>query len=199
MEDLFLDKREVLRYLGYRKKQALTPEISQLIDEEMLEIKEVAKARYTYQVYDIEPDYATRAIKVLDTTLVLSGENAFSRLYQAEKVALFAGTLGIEVDRRLAMYARSDVTRGLILDACAVEYIEKVMDVAERKAVERFEGWRVNRRFSPGYGDLPLAIQGEFLAACRAERVLGIQLTSAHLMIPRKSVTAFVGLFNPND
>ena len=41
MQYLPLEKSEVLRYLGYRRKQVLTSAISTLVDEMMLEVQEV--------------------------------------------------------------------------------------------------------------------------------------------------------------
>ena len=59
-------------------------------------------------------------------------------------------------------------------------------------------GCALRHRFSPGYGDLPLSVQPAFLAALDATRRLGITLTSSFLMVPTKSVTAFVGVARPS-
>jgi cobalamin-dependent methionine synthase I len=53
----------------------------------------------------------------------------------------------------------------------------------------------MNRRFSPGYGDLPLNVQAKFLEIMQASKKLGIYLNESDLMIPRKSVTAILGVF----
>ena len=56
-------------------------------------------------------------------------------------------------------------------------------------------GLRTNFRFSPGFGDLPLAVQPAFLAALDAPRRIGLAATAGNLLVPTKSVTAVVGLF----
>ncbi|MCR5275107.1 MAG: Vitamin B12 dependent methionine synthase activation subunit, partial [Clostridiales bacterium] len=48
--------------------------------------------------------------------------------------------------------------------------------------------------FSPGYGDLPIEVQKEFLPLLDAERRLGITLSDSYLMSPSKSVTAIIGI-----
>lgn len=48
-------------------------------------------------------------------------------------------------------------------------------------------------RFSPGYGDFPLAAQRPLLDALDASRRAGISLTDTLLMTPSKSVSAIVG------
>lgn len=54
------------------------------------------------------------------------------------------------------------------------------------------------RRFSPGYGDLPLSLQPAMLRLTGADRMLGVQAGPSFLMTPMKSVTAVVGLAPEN-
>jgi hypothetical protein len=192
-----LDKSEVLRYLGYKRKQELTPEVSQQVDELMIEVQEKAHAHYRYQIFDSEADEEAQVIRVLGTDLVLPGKNIYNHLKRAEKVVLLVATLGIDIERVIRQYEMTDMTKAFILDAACVEYIEKVCDLAECDIDEAVgDGWTLNRRFSPGYGDLPLTIQPDFLRVMDASRTLGIHLTDTLLMVPRKSVTAIAGLFS---
>ena len=55
-------------------------------------------------------------------------------------------------------------------------------------------GCTLSQRYSPGYRDCSLSIKPAFLAALDATRRVGISLTGANLMVPTKSVTAFVGV-----
>ena len=50
------------------------------------------------------------------------------------------------------------------------------------------------RRYSPGYGDLPLAAQRDLLGFLDAPRTVGVALTDALLMVPSKSVSALIGV-----
>lgn len=192
-----LNKKEVLRYLGYKRKQALTPEVDAMIEEMMQEVQQVSKPRYDYKIFPILAHEATQTIEVVGTNLVFTGKSAFSHLKNAQKVVLLAATLGLEIERQIRIYEVTDLTRSLILDSCCTEYIEKICDLAEcdiQEAADQ-EHLTLNRRFSPGYGDLPLTIQPDFLQVLEADRKLGIHLSENLLMIPRKSVTAFAGLF----
>ena len=47
--------------------------------------------------------------------------------------------------------------------------------------------------FSPGYGDVPLDLQKDFSALLQMPQTCGISLTDTLLMVPSKSVTAFIG------
>ncbi|MDR0921023.1 MAG: methionine synthase [Lactobacillales bacterium] len=192
-----LEKSEVLRYLGYRRKQELTVPVEKMVNELMLEVQQVSHPRYSYKIFDVRVDEENQAIQVGDTELLLTGKHIYSHLKNAEQVVLLAATLGIEVERQTRLYEMTDMTKAFILDACCVEYIEKICDLAECDIDEMVgEDWTLNRRFSPGYGDLPLSVQPDFLRIMEADKKLGLHLTDTLLMVPRKSVTAIIGLFS---
>lgn len=192
-----LNKQEVLRYLGYKRKQPLTPEVDAIIHEMMEEVQRVSNPRYDYKIFPIAVHEEEQTIEVVGTKLVFTSKSAFNHLKKAQKVMLLACTLGIEIERQIRIYEVTDMTRAMVLDSCCTEYIEKICDLAECDIQETAdkEQLTLNRRFSPGYGDLPLTIQPDFLQVLEADRKLGINLSETLLMIPRKSVTAFAGLF----
>lgn len=195
-ELLPLEKREVLRYLGYKRRHELTSDIDQMVEDAMVEVQTKSAARYHYQFFDIEKT-ADQKIYVLGTDLELTGKDIWRHLAKAEKVALLAVTLGTEIEQVIRRYEITELTRGLVLDAACTEYIEKVCDLAQTDIAQNAEklGFAINQRFSPGYGDLPLSLQPTFLNSLQAGQRLGITVTADFLMIPRKSVTAVIGLF----
>ena len=87
-----------------------------------------------------------------------------------------------------------DMARAVILDACGSALVEACCDGLEREIASRYPGRYLTDRFSPGYGDLPLETQDAICTALDAERRLGVQVRSSHLMNPSKSVTAVIGL-----
>ena len=80
------------------------------------------------------------------------------------------------------------------LDACGSAWVEAGCDGAEDEISARFPDLHRTDRFSPGYGDLPLALQRDICTVLDASRRLGVQVTDSFLMNPSKSVTAVVGL-----
>lgn len=193
-----LSKQEILRYLGYRRKQELTAAMDQEIEKMMGEVQEIAVPRYTYKIFDCQANEVERSIEVLGTDLIFEGKSIYNHLKYAKKVALLAATLGIEVERKIRQYSLTEMSKSLILDSCCTEYIEKICDgiECEIEAAVAQEDLVLNRRFSPGYGDLALDIQPKFLAVLEADRRIGLNLSESLLMIPRKSVTAIIGLFD---
>ena len=63
-----------------------------------------------------------------------------------------------------------------------------------RRLAEQFPDRQLTSRFSPGYGDLPLAMQQDVMEALDCGRTVGITLTDSLLMTPSKSVTAIIGM-----
>ena len=58
------------------------------------------------------------------------------------------------------------------------------------------ENETITFRYSPGYGDLPLDIQSDFLKSINAEKLIGLTVSSHNLLMPRKSVTAVIGIID---
>jgi len=55
------------------------------------------------------------------------------------------------------------------------------------------DAYKLRARFSPGYGDWNLTEQEKLFKICGAEKI-GLSLTEAFMLEPRKSVTAIIGL-----
>ena len=131
-----------------------------------------------------------------DAELTLPGKNIAHNLKEAQYVVLFSATLGIEMDRLISITEHRSMTKALMQDACASAYIETICDLCndEVKAVFAMLGYKALPRFSPGYGDLPIALQSKFCQLLDTHRKIGLSCSSNNLLIPRKSVTAIIGL-----
>ena len=118
-------------------------------------------------------------------------------LKNAEKVAVMAVTLGIEAERLILKYQHTNMVDAVICDAVLDSIVEKVADDCEEKIKDyaRENNLFTNFRFSPGYGDLHLDTQKNLIATLNAEKRIGLTVTDSNILLPRKSVTAVVGLF----
>lgn len=84
-----------------------------------------------------------------------------------------------------------------MLQAVGAERIESLCNAFVQML--RDEGMHMRPRFSPGYGDLPLAAQKEIFRALDCARHIGLSLNDSMLMSPSKSVTAIIGLTEGED
>lgn len=189
-----IDKGEVLRYLGY-KGQALAPDLSALIDQCIASCMQTATPRVITRRFACAAE-GEDGVRVLGAALFLRGRDICRHLEGCGDCVLMAATLGVATDNLIKRYESTDLTRSVLLDACATALIESVCDQAEeavRRQAEE-EGKGITSRYSPGYGDLPLDTQPGLTAVLDTPRRIGLCCSEAHLLIPRKSVTAVIGI-----
>ena len=130
----------------------------------------------------------------LENGLLLPGEDLKRHLSGCVRAAIFCATLGAEADALIRRTERLDMGRALTLDCCASTAVEAVCDQIEEELQSKFPGCSFPFRYSPGYGDLPLEVQGPLLDLLDAPRRAGLCATASHLLTPRKSVTAILGI-----
>lgn len=184
------DVEEALRYLGagngapeeLREKTAAVAE----------ELAAALQPRYTFQVFNLKRD--EERFLLSNTGVTLTGQTARRMLAQCDKAVLLACTLGARFDTLLRAEQVRDMSRAVILDACASALVESGCDAAEGEIKARFPDRYLTDRFSPGYGDLPLELQPSICAALDTPRRLGLHVTGSLLLNPGKSVTAVIGL-----
>jgi len=146
----------------------------------------VENARYTYRMFSLI------GRQVAGTDIVLEGEAILKFLGDAKAVVILAATLGIEADRRIASAQAASISEALSLNTLANEAIEEVCKQAQAEIAAKYN--ITAKRFSPGYGDFPLKIQPQILAALDAQKRIGLYCNAGNLLIPMKSVTAFMGV-----
>lgn len=186
-----LNKREALRYMGYG---------SSVPDERtLLMLEECEKALLAviepcciYHVFDVVP--VDNGISVCGTSMVLKGRSVSEHLSGCTKAVLMAATLSVHAEKVIRRYEATDMTRAVMADSLASAAVEQVCDKAEEEVKQSFSSFYRTWRFSPGYGDLPLDIQGSFLDILQAQKRIGLNATETNMLIPRKSVTAIIGL-----
>lgn len=181
------NKAEILRYAGVKEP---SEEIGALLDECMKELKRETPYKVVYRVYPV----AFREDGVFVGPLFLSSQSLKKNLSGCSRAVLFAATVGLEIDRLIKRYTHTSSAKALLFQALGAERIESLCDVFEED-VARTVG-ETCPRFSPGYGDLPLAVQKDIFALLTPEKTIGLSLTESLLMAPSKSVTAFIGIKN---
>jgi len=129
---------------------------------------------------------------VVGTDIVLSGEAIMRFLKGAHEVVVMAATLGFEADRKIEAVQTCSMSEAFLLDEIANEAIEEVCRCVQGELSKRYRLTR--HRFSCGFGDFPLETQPHILEALDAKKRIGLYCNESNLLIPMKSVTAFMGV-----
>ncbi|MDO4532474.1 MAG: vitamin B12 dependent methionine synthase [Coriobacteriia bacterium] len=194
-----VDESEALRYMGYAD-QELDSTLASRIRELFGRCEQMSSPGWMYRVFSLSED--GEGLRLDGTTLVLTGNDIRSHLEGARECAVMAATLGLANERELRRVSLLNGLDGMIFDAASSALVETVADACNAAIVAEAHarGLHAKWRFSPGYGDLPLGLQAEIVRVLAADKQLGVTATDTDMLIPAKSVTAFVGLFDmPQD
>ena len=177
------DEREILRYAGVRG------EADEGVKKALAACLQGCEGLFTPKVV-----YTVLSRRELSALLPLTSQSQglAQALGDCKEAIVFAATVGIAVDRKVLREGVHSAANALFLQAVGAERIERVCDVFCEEMGEKLG--RLGRRFSPGYGDLPLAAQRDILSLLNAPKHIGVTLTEGLMMTPTKSVTAIVGI-----
>ncbi|MEA4816129.1 MAG: vitamin B12 dependent-methionine synthase activation domain-containing protein [Lachnospiraceae bacterium] len=185
------DRKEVLRYLGYSRKDIPDPKTEGLIEECINELSKAASPKFTYAFCDIEISEGVTKTGFFD---IKSRALAIS-LKGCARAVLFAATLGIEADYIIKKYTKINMPKAVVCQAAATELIEKYCDLAcGNIGSELGDGFYLRPRFSPGYGDFDIKHQKDFISVLNCPKKIGVTLTDSMMLLPIKSVTAIMGI-----
>lgn len=196
-----VDRAEMLRYLGYGGQQ-IEPELSRRIELVVERLELDIEPRGVRRVFAIDAtsvdEQGEPSIRLVGTNVELRGRDIYRHLKDARFAALIACTLGMDAERRLRITGAQHPLEGAVLDAACSAYVEAAIEQMDQqvKTDAAVHGLAGNWRFSPGYGDCPLSAQRSIVDTLNATRLIGLTVTPTSLLMPTKSVTAVIGLFD---
>lgn len=180
--------------MGYRANRPPDTQTLALLQETQAQLEAVLAPKSLYK------EVPLRRISESETEIggiVFQSRKLQTHLRDADRILLLAATLGAGADRLIRRFAAAGETAkaaaAQALGAAAIEgYCDELCaEIAEK---EEKRGYYLRPRFSPGYGDLPLEAQRDFFKLFDITKRIGVTLTDQCMMLPTKSVTAFVGL-----
>lgn len=176
-----IDRTQAFRYMGLHCEP----------DSQMLQTADICEKKLLSAV---KPRYCWKAFQKEQLRTILIGQDIQNHLELCSQVILFCATLSQGADTCIRIAQTSDVLAGMMTDAMASALTEQLCDEAEQEILSQFPEKFSTWRFSPGYGDMPLEVQPDFLRIINADKRLGICVSEGGLLIPTKSVTAVIGL-----
>ncbi len=179
-----VDIREILRYAGCRGEATETEAL-------VKECLQTALPELCYRVC-----WCELYVRIEGELVVLGGKEISSaslakQLFGCQSAVIFAATVGLGLDRLISKYSRISPARALCLQAIGAERVEALCDAF---CFDLGKNKCTRPRFSPGYGDLSLELQGDVCEWLSAAKHIGVGVNESLLLSPSKSVTAIVGI-----
>lgn len=189
--NIHVDIHEAYRYMGCCG--ALDANLEKELQNAAKLIENSAQPRFIEKICRID---RSDGIALIGTCLKLEGKSIAALLHDCEICAIFCATIGNYVEALIRKWQLKDLAFTAMLDACASSAVESLCDNIEAKLTEEYRAQDLflTDRFSPGYSDLPIFIQHDFCATLDTTRKIGVSVTESGIMIPRKTVTAIIGI-----
>lgn len=186
-----LNRDEAFRYMGYKGGE-INQKILDLTDQCEEALLKAIKPRMVYRIFDIMN--TENGVEVKNTPLIFKGKDIKAHLENCHKAILMCATLSAETDKLIRTYEAESIEKAFIADALASAAVEQICETAEEIIHNEVGEYSYTWRFSAGYGDFPLDVQRDFLRVTDAAKIIGLNITDSLILIPRKSVTAVIGI-----
>ncbi len=187
-----IDKAEVYRHLGYGREQDPRAGILSIVDDQVCKAYEfINPAAY----YTINPITSVGSPEVSVGELHFTSHNLAQVFSGCSQAAIFVVTIGkaleMEVDQ---LTKEGSILSALVLDTVGSVAVEKVADELESmfRDFAAAKGGKISWRYSPGYCDWDIAQQKELFRGLDGNPI-GVNLTDACSMKPRKSISGIIG------
>jgi hypothetical protein len=194
---LELKPAEVLRRQEIPPESRLQPRIATTLQNLLSTVNEIlqpAIAVATYSVSKVEPARISLA-----NGDGFRGTKLNTYLSQAKEIAAVICTIGPRLEEKVeAFFGLKESLQGFLLDGIG----SAVVDVLAREAREyivrdaQSRGYSASSPLSPGMGDIPISEQKHIFELVPSD-LIGVSLTSAEMLVPRKSVSMLIGI-GPN-
>ncbi|MFC2168061.1 hypothetical protein ACFLRW_03680 [Acidobacteriota bacterium] len=190
-----IDRKTVYSLLGYKKEQTKLPQ--KMFDRLELAFEKAEQLIETQGIFIIRRiKERGKTIVLQDTPTVIKGISARNLLKNSFAVIFMAVTIGPGLEKLAGHYTKEkQFESALVLDAIGSEAAEATASALNNYllTLARQAKLTLTKRFSPGYGDLPLQFQKEMFKELSLND-LNVVLNKKCFLFPRKTVTAIMGV-----
>lgn len=199
--DVPADFSEVFRYLGIPRADDLRhveipPESSGLVSSAVEQMHGLLRPQSLYAMFPVRLAPEDSAFTIEFAGQHLKSRDLTRNLAGCTRLFLVAATIGPQVDALIRRWTKLDSAKAAVMQAAGSMFMESYLDElnAFLSAEASKLGFVTKPRYSPGYGDVPLDVQRIFFSLLPCAQKISLTLTDSLLMLPEKSVTAFIGL-----
>ena len=178
--------------LGFGGAEEIPEEFRKTVNRAYEELLDAAKPVVLWRDFEVDGSLSFDDME-------LTGELATKHLSGSKIITVFLATLGKKVDEKIEEYFRKgEDLLAFFIDGIAsemVEYALRKVDAELRMKRSNLEG---SFRISPGYGDLPLSLNKKIVEIFKDEVDVNV-IEDSYVLVPRKTITAFVGWREKNE
>ncbi len=183
--EITIDPKEVAVYLGYYSANGID---EKTITDGISEFKSNS---------DFRACCAKVPVRITENGVDLGfmqveSESLQKNLDGCDEAYILAATAGINSQRLIERNAVVSPIKGIVADCIGSAAIEAFCDKINLSLSDNPDFLRP--RFSPGYGDLCIGCQKKIVEFLCANKNIGLSLTESLMMVPKKSVTAIIGI-----
>ncbi len=183
--EITIDPNEVAVYLGYYSANGTD---KKTIDESISEFRNKS---------DFRACCAKVPVKITEDFVDLGfmqieSKSLRKNLDGCDEAYILAATTGINSQRLIERNSVISPIKGIVTDCVGSAAIEAFCDKINLSLSDNPDFLRP--RFSPGYGDLCIDCQRKIVDFLCANKNIGLTLTESLMMVPKKSVTAIIGI-----
>lgn len=192
--ELPIDKVEVMRYLGYRKKFVRHEVVEELVEEEIQEARRLIMPQAVYMRQSVKS--LQNGIITFTNGFHLNVGDASGEWKGCQYVGIGLCTIGMGVEDKVdELFPRQENLSALILDVVGSVAVEAIVNEVNFLVChgEQKEGNVLGPRVSPGYGKWQLTDQKVIFSLLPISQI-GVMLNEQCMMIPRKSCSFCLGI-----
>ena len=183
--EITIDPKEVAVYLGYYSANGID---EKAITESISEFKNNSDFRACCVKVPVRITENRVDLGFMET----ESKSLKINLEGCDEAFILAATTGINSQRLIERNAVVSPIKGIVSDCVGSAAIEAFCDKINLSLSDNPDFLRP--RFSPGYGDLCIDCQKKIVEFLCTNKNIGMSLTESLMMVPKKSVTAIIGI-----
>lgn len=185
-----LSLQKICNWMGCPQQSEIDPQTMQLAQQAAEIVLQSAQPRGIYKKGCL--DWKETG-KIFCDGILLQGTDIAHHLEGCSHAVWMAVTIGLQIDMQIRRLGK-DMALVCAVDAAAGVLVEELANQLQQQIQDELNsGEYMTSRYSPGYGDFPIAMQKDVIQYLDASRKIGLTV-SGGIMIPRKSITAVCGI-----
>lgn len=156
IEDIIIDKKQVLKFLGYDKKQA-APIILKKLDQEIEKSKNLFDPIAFLKKFQIEKEEGK---KISFAKYSIESKYALEELRDSDSIYLALYTIGDRLDKKIEEYSNtSEMIRAMILDKIGVVALDNIKHQIKDEISKQIAPLNISTELYPAQKDFHISNQ----------------------------------------